>query len=81
MRALLGRWWRGNDCEHFRSFFLELGYRRFESQRQNFIHGIDEVEFHGALQIFGQISQVLLIVLGQDGFEDSCTMRREQLLF
>src|SRR5262249_11686590 len=48
---------------------------------QDFVHRVDEVQLHYGLEVFRQVSEVLFVVLGQDGFEDSCAMGCEELFF
>jgi len=58
-----------------------LGQRLLQSHGQHLVHGIDEVQLHRSAQVFCHFSKIFLVVLGQNYFEKTCTMRRQQFFF
>ena len=52
-----------------------------QSEAQHFVHVIDKVQLHQIADVFGNIRQVLLIVLGDDYLVDAVPVSCKQLLF
>ena len=59
----------GERRDWLRGFFLKAGQRRFESDRENLVHGVDEMQLHGIAQVFGNLGDIFFVVLGQNHFE------------
>ena len=75
-----GMWGGGDGGECGGRLFLQLGHWAFESDLEDLVHLLDEVQLHGVLQELGEVGQVALVLGGQDGFEDAGAVGGEELL-
>src|SRR5580658_197677 len=80
-RGKVGRYLTGrNGGQHFDFGGNEFRQRLFESQSQDLVHRIDEVELHGIFDVVGKLGYVFLVGARQDKIKDAGTQRGEQLL-
>ena len=77
-REVVGNFGRGNGRKSFGFSGQRSGKRTLERDGENFVHGVDEVELHGVLDVVGQLGEVFLVGAGQDGFEDSGAQSGEE---
>ena len=61
--------------------FVERLERGFQGDLEHLVHRFHEMQLHGIAQVLRDLGYVFLVVFGQDDFEESGAVRRQQLLF